>query len=108
LRPISKRYEDAMAFLDAGRVLRWEEQFEQLCKRYGEERILQVVRGNENVPRMLGRLLDQLKQDAPDIAVDYEERRRSKAEIETKNVVLQLAARMRASSGDADGTMDRP
>ncbi|WP_129777317.1 hypothetical protein [Peristeroidobacter soli] len=107
-RPTSTRYEEAMAFIEGGRVLRWEEQFEQLCQRYGEEQILQAVRRNEEVPRMLGRLLDQLKRSKQDIAVDYKERRRSEAEIETKNVVLQLAARLRGSPDNAIGTMDGP
>lgn len=66
------------------------------------------MRRNEDAPRMLGRLLDELKRSKQDIAVDYKERRRSEAEIEAKNVVMQLAARLRDSPGNAIGTIDGP
>jgi len=50
----------------------------------------------------------QLEQDTQDSAVDYREQRRSKADIETKNVVLQLAAKIRGSSGTAAEAVGGP
>jgi hypothetical protein len=72
-RPTSEKYEDVMAFIELERVLRWEEQFEQLLERPGQERISQIwqQQQHKDVARMLDKLINDSRYSNRNRSEDY-------------------------------------
>lgn len=104
LPPPDASYEKVMEFVEAHRAVRWEDQFAQLYRRFGETRLVEALRDNRDVPRTIDRLLAQLRRDAVEDARGAE-RSLSAAELVTKKVSLLAAnvANSRESATSADG-----